>query len=209
MDCTVIRSGRKTLCLQISRTGEVIVRAPLRIPDAEIAHFLERHRAWLEKRLGERHAAPTFSDGERIPVCGTLYRIRSGEKFRTEGDILYLPTQGREQALIRAFRSIAKKRMRSFLDTFCKRNAFGYRTLHITSARGRWGSCSTKGGISFSFRTSFLPDELAEYLALHELCHTVHMDHSAKFWEKVRSIMPDYAVRRKALKDYLWVMDAL
>ena len=86
---------------------------------------------------------------------------------------------------------------------------FTFGTVRISSARGRWGSCSQKGTISYSFRTAFLSQYEAEYIAVHELCHTRHMNHSAVFWAEVAKILPDYLQIRKGIREKGVVMQWL
>ena len=68
------------------------------------------------------------------------------------------------------------------------------------TARGRWGSCNANGAIAFSFRTAFLSEAQARYVAVHELCHTRHLDHSPAFWREVEEIIPDCAAIRASLR---------
>lgn len=73
--------------------------------------------------------------------------------------------------------------------------------VHITSARTRFGSCSGKNSISFSWRLMQYPPEAIEYVVVHELCHIRHHDHSAAFWAEVSRFLPDYRKRQSLLKD--------
>jgi predicted metal-dependent hydrolase len=75
-------------------------------------------------------------------------------------------------------------------------------TIRITDARQRWGSCTNKGGLNFSWRLIQAPPEIVDYVVVHELVHISQPDHSKKFWAKVRKIMPDYEQRRNWLKDH-------
>lgn len=209
IEISVIRSKRKTMSLFVTREGKAVVRVPYSVTEREIQAFVARHERWLENRLSERVGRPDLADGAKIPVCGIAYTVATAPYARIVGDILYLPADGREEALGSLLRRIARVRMKGQLDRICARYGLAYTKLTITSARGRWGSCSGKKHISFTFRTAVLPDDLAEYLAAHELCHTLHMDHSANFWREVERIVPDYARRRKALKNYLWATDWL
>lgn len=208
MEYRVVRSKRRSYSLSVDRGGGLVVRAPLSARGEEIAAFVERHRAWAERRLACRAARPRFADGEEIVLCGKKYIIAEG-RTGISGETLHLPAENREAALIPLLREMTRARMRPILDGLCRAYGFSYTKLAVTSARGRWGSCGSNGHISFSFRSAFLPDDLAFYLAVHELCHTRHMDHSAAFWREVGKVIPDYSARRKALKRYLWAMDCL
>ena len=79
-------------------------------------------------------------------------------------------------------------------------------TIRITDARQRWGSCTHKGGLSFSWRLIQAPPEIVDYVVVHELVHISQPDHSKKFWDKIRKIMPDFEQRRNWLKDHEWLL---
>ena len=204
----VVRCKRKTLTLSVGREGNVIVRAPFGVNDVTISEFVLRHASWIAKQLTLRSPRPKFGDGEEVELMGQTLTVRTG-RAAIRGGILYLPETEREGALIGLLRNLTRARMKKYLDGICTVHGFSYSRLTVTGARGRWGSCNSKKGISFTFRTAFLPDPLAEYLAVHELCHTVHMDHSDAFWKEVGKVLPDYATRRARLKYYLWAMDCL
>ena len=99
--------------------------------------------------------------------------------------------------------------MAKLVEAYAVRYGFSYTALRISSARGRWGSCSAVGHLSFSFRIALLSEEEARYIAVHELCHTRHMDHSAAFWTEVRAILPDYVLIRKGLRKKSMIMQYL
>ena len=72
--------------------------------------------------------------------------------------------------------------------------------VRITSAKTRWGSCSAKGGLNFSWRLLLAPPEAVDYVVVHELAHLVEFNHSPRFWAIVKGILPDYKARRQSLK---------
>ncbi len=209
MEYTVVRSKRKTLCMQIKRDGSIVVRAPFGVKEEEIQKFVLRHGDWAEKKLSERTPPPAFQDGERIQIEGISYVITTGRAAAIKKGTLFLPSEGREEALIALLKRRTRIRMEALLDEICKQYGFTYTGLTITSARGRWGSCNAKKHISFPFRTEFLPDALARYVAVHELCHTLEMNHSAAFWRQVERILPNYNLLRKQLHAYRWALVCL
>lgn len=204
---TVVRSRRRTLSLSVNGNGEVVVRAPERMRDAQIEAFVHAHRDWIERRLAAlERVRPDLSDGAPIAVCGTVYTIATGERARIAGGRLFLPEQGREGEMAALLRRMARVRMSALVKEYAARYGFSYGAVRITSARGRWGSCSSSGTLSFSFRTALLTDGQARYIAVHELCHTRHMNHSAAFWREVGRILPDYAKARRELRKMIDLM---
>lgn len=207
----VIRSERKTTTLTVTREGKVVVRSPYGVSEQEIAEFVARHERWLQKHLSDSREGKAIDlrDGAKIQVYGKLYTVATGLHALLSYNFIYLPAEEREEAFRNLLRRLTRTRMKELLDKICMRYGLSYTRLSVSSGRGRWGSCSAKRTITFTFRTAFLPDDLAEYLAAHELCHTLHMDHSSAFWHEVARIVPDYLIRRRKLKGYLWAMNSL
>lgn len=87
------------------------------------------------------------------------------------------------------------------LETIARKTGLKFNTLRINNAKTRWGSCSCGHNITLNIKLIFLPFSFMEYVMLHELCHTIHLDHSDKFWSLVGSYMPDYKNRRRALRN--------
>ncbi len=201
MEAKIVRSKRKTLSLSVTRTGEIVVRAPYGVSRDYISQFLERHAAWVDKRLRAVASKEKLdlSDGANLSLFGSSYAIESG-RARIKDGKLYLPEEGREAALSRLLKKFSLEVMEQVTARIARRYGFSYRSVRISSARGRWGSCNREGVIAYTFRVAFLSPSLCEYVAVHELAHTVVFNHSAEFWEIVEGILPDWKARRKALK---------
>lgn len=203
------RSRRKTMSLNIERDGSVLVRAPLGTQESTIEEFVSRHRDWLQKKLLEfRPAALELSDGAELVLFGAPYTIKSG-RTRIADDTVFLPMEGRKESLVRLLKHFTGEVMEMYTRQLARRLGFCVQGVSINSARGRWGSCSKDGGIHYSFRIAFLPTALVEYIAVHELCHTVCFDHSPAFWAQVESCLPDWKERRSALKAKSSLMNLL
>lgn len=199
MEYRIIRSKRKTLCLMIADDGMPVVRAPYRASADTIAAFVEKHRLWLARRLKEQTATPAFSYGDRVTLFGKEYVLAEG-KARVKDGTVYLPRESFPQSFVRLLKKLTAEYMSALTASLAQRYGFSYAAVRVSSAHGRWGSCNAKGNISYSFRVAFLSEELCEYVAVHELCHTRQLNHSARFWQEVAQILPDYARRRKELK---------
>jgi len=210
----IIHSKRRTLALVVERDGSVTIRAPLRMSTKAIEDFVEKHTAWLKKKRAEMlnsvPPAPSkqYQPGENFLFLGKEYSLEIvqgqhkklilDEHFKLAASAhknteLIFQNWYRKQALY-----IITERVKYFAD----QHQFHYAKVSITSARTRWGSCSSKGTLSFSWRLILTPVELVDYVVVHELAHTMHPNHSKRFWVLVEKIMPDYKERRRHLREY-------
>ena len=212
MDYTVIRSRRKTIAIEISREGKVLVRAPLRLATREVTAFFDRHRGWVDRKLvqarlrGEQGEPRAFCEGERFPFLGEMLRLRlveGAEYLRRENGefLLGADLAPRARELFRTwYRARAREILEDRVEHFARRMGLAVGGVRITGARERWGSCSPAGTLNFAWRLVTAPPGIIEYVIVHELAHLVEMNHSRRFWEQVGRILPDYAERRAWLR---------
>lgn len=198
----IIRSNRKTLSLSVTEEGEILIRAPFGVPERDLYAFARKNSEWIEKRLSALETATklNLSDGSRLVLFGKDYFIRTG-KGGISGSEIFLPLEKRKESLVRILKKLALEETAALTDRIARRYGFCYKKVRISSARGRWGSCSRDRVIAYSFRVAFLEPALFEYIAVHELSHTVCFSHNGEFWEVVGSILPDWKIRRKMLKN--------
>ncbi len=163
----LIRSARKTISLQITQDGELLVRAPERIGRGEIDRFVESKRGWIEKHL-----------------------------FKQEQDIPKM-TEEEFQTLVRRALEVIPQVVARFAPVV----GVTYGGITIRNQRTRWGSCSTKGNLNFNCLLLRVPDDVIEYVVVHELCHRKEMNHSPKFWAEVERVLPNYAESKRWLKE--------
>ena len=212
---TLIRSKRKTLSIQI-KNGELIARAPMKLAKHEIERFIESKRGWIEDKLSiskERVAqrdSYKLSYGSLVPYRGVNYPIvaRTGGQLGLDHDeshFLIPPDLDHSQikeALIEVYKCLAKSYIPKKTLEIAETLGLKPSVIRITSAKTRWGSCSTKGSINFSYRLILAPDELIKYVIIHELCHLKEHNHGQNFWNLVESILPDYRSRRAKLIEF-------
>ena len=110
----------------------------------------------------------------------------------------------KEEAL---YKMKAKEYLQLKCQLFSRIMGIQYGTIKINGARTRWGSCNSKGDINFSYRLIFAPEDLIDYVVVHELAHIKEMNHSANFWAIVEETMPDYKERRKRLRDFQYSLE--
>ena len=104
---------------------------------------------------------------------------------------------------VTALRRVASENLPRRLDYLSRRFNFCYNGVSLRDSHSRWGSCSSRGNISLSIYLQLLPEHLADYVMLHELCHTVEMNHSPRFWELMDNVTDGKSKQlRHELKSY-------
>lgn len=210
---TLIRSRRRTLALIIELDGSLTVRAPMRMTQTAIQDFLRQKADWIHKAQTKAKARADvrpshhFQTGELFPYLGQFHSLtviptqRLALKFSEKGFSLSQSAQPRAREYFEAwYKEQARAYLQTRVDHFASLHQLTHHGLRITSARTRWGSCSHTGNLSFTWRLVMAPPEVVDYVILHELAHTVHHNHSPKFWNLVASLMPDYKNHVRWLK---------
>lgn len=101
----------------------------------------------------------------------------------------------------KAYREQARKQLLARTDHYKQILGVEYGRIRIGDQKTRWGSCSSRKTISYNWRLIRMPEEIQDYVVVHELCHLLHMDHSRAFWNEVAGVLPDYQERRRWLKE--------
>lgn len=123
--------------------------------------------------------------------------------FRSEGDFANSANQRKIRHIIAHFLQIeARQTLPARLTALAQTHGFEFTQVHINSAQTRWGSCSAKRVINLSYNLMLLPDELIDFVLVHELCHTREMNHGVRFKQLMTSIFANYAALNAALKQY-------
>jgi hypothetical protein len=208
----IIRSRRRTIALEVTPAATLIVRAPLRATMSYIEDVIRQKSRWILRKQDEmkrRLPAPCheYTEGELFLYLGRSYplHIVEGETMAIErSDKLYVSRRlmpDIRNQLKRWYREEARRELHARCMWLSLTTGHVPSTIRITDARKRWGSCTHKGGLNFSWRLIQAPPEIIDYVVAHELVHLGQPDHSKKFWGKVGKIMPDYECRRKWLHD--------
>lgn len=98
------------------------------------------------------------------------------------------------------YKKVAEKLITERLQHFNTIYGFSWNRVSVRNQTTRWGSCSKKGNLNFSYKLALLPQRLSDYIVVHELCHLKEMNHSPRFWKLVEVTIPDYVARRKELR---------
>lgn len=167
------RSRRKTMSLEITYEGRVIVRAPYNMPTVTIKRFVESKSDWINQKL------------------------EIMEKYAQNGS----ETQRLTDRELRELADKALKVLPDKAEYYAQIVGVSYGRITIRHQKTRWGSCSSKGNLNFNCLLMLMPEKIQDYVVVHELCHRKEMNHSAGFWDEVEKVLPDYKERRKWLKE--------
>lgn len=208
----LVRSRRKTLALIVQPNGRVVVRAPLRTSQKIIDAFVTSKSEWIKSTRqnqlakGRNYPSHSFVSGEFFWYLGKQYPLQFVSAQRPALQFkfgFFLDRKSLPKAKKRFedwYRDQARLYLTERVNHFASLHQFDYSQIKITSARTRWGSCSGRGTINFTWRLIMAPPEIIDYVVIHELAHTVHHNHSQDFWALVGELLPDYAAKRKWLR---------
>ncbi len=165
------------LRLTIKSSGQIIVVAPKFVPEKFIEAFIFHKQDWLLKKLTH------FSNAQKKfpPIKLTPEKIATLKKTTL-------------------------KRIVPKLEKYSQLLDVKYKKVSVKNQTSRWGSCSRVGNLNFNCRLALLPDEVIDYVVVHELCHIRHFNHSPKFWSLVASLLPEYKQQKKILRDHVMAL---
>ena len=169
----VVYSKRRTLALQITPTGELLIKAPHFTPSWVISDFVARKERWWRQKITLQHSRQLTIDKLNLT-----------------------------QSQIQAARQNALEVLQAEVIRIGKSTALLPSKVALTSAKTRWGSCNNRGTIRLNWRLLLVPKACREYVIIHELAHLRHLNHSSSFWDLVARYCPEYQTHRRRLQDY-------
>jgi predicted metal-dependent hydrolase len=210
---------RQTLAIEVYPDSRVLVRAPLDCPEVLIAERVQKRAGWISRQLAEferyrpRTPARQYLNGESHLYLGRQYRLKlmpcdtSGVKL-TRGQLLVSlaggpdPDPDRVKALLhRWYLDRAHVVFSDVLDTSLRHfKGIEQPRLIVRAMQSRWGSLSRAGTITLNVNLVRAPRACIEYVVTHELCHTKHRDHDARFFKLLGQVMPDWEQRKQRLE---------
>ena len=204
------QARRYTLRIQAA-TREVILTIPPRGTLKEAREFAQKHGGWIAARLGRLPEAAPFMHGGMVPLRGVPHRIAHRRGVRgtvwseldASGEPL-LCVAGNAPHVDRRISDFLRREAKRELETASRRFAADLgvtvRRVAVRDQSSRWGSCSTTGMLSYSWRLILAPSYVLNYLAAHEVAHLVEMNHTPRFWRLVQRLCPGHE-RAKAWLD--------
>lgn len=213
---TIRRSARASqVRLRVAPDGTLRASMPLYAPVFLLKRLVKASRPQLRKMLEQARPSGDYTNGQQIGKSHTLI-VREGASRlsarRNKQQLLIDVPEGKSLAspeVIRAIRDVTREALRieaksylpKRLSYLAKQHGLTYTKVRFSHASSRWGSCSSNGTISLNIALMKLPFELIDYVLIHELAHTVEMNHSQSFWKIVEIGDPQYKIHRKLLKN--------
>ncbi len=210
----LIRSGRESFGLEVKPDGRLIIRAPRHASIAQINQVIESKSAWIERtqnRLAAQFPAikpKAYQPGEKFWYLGEQYPLQFVKRQRPllelDGtfNLADCARPKAQEVFVAWYREETRQITDDLICNYVRSHGFNVNQVRITSARTRWGSCSGKNNLNFTYRLSMAPLTVINYVVVHELVHLKIRNHSPKFWHAVGEIKPDYEQDRRWLKKH-------
>jgi predicted metal-dependent hydrolase len=212
MPLTIKQHDRATrITLRIEPGGRALkMTVPKGLAAREVNAFLDRHQGWLLTKLAKFSTDTGLRDGGEILFRGIRHRIEHTGSLRglTEAIVLdgkpVLRVSGMPEHIGRRIATFLKKEARSDLERLSRLHAGSIkapiRSISMKDTRSRWGSCSSEGNLSFSWRIVMAPPSVIDYLAAHEVAHLKEMNHGPHFWALCKKLCPHMEEAKSWLK---------
>lgn len=198
------KTARRLILRVRSDSGEAVLTLPQRTPLTSARSFLDRHGGWIAARVARLPEQVHFEKDAIIPLRGEPTRIVHRKALR--GRIEHVPGKGGKpgslivscdeahlaRRVLDFLKSEAKRDLTEAATTYAERLKVKITRLTIKDTKSRWGSCSSTGGLSFSWRVILAPPHVLDYLAAHEVAHRLEMNHSARYWRVVAGACPHW-----------------
>lgn len=210
------RARRFTLRVSKSR-GTVSLSLPIHAPEAEALAFLAERAGWVRGHLDAAPAIRRPAIGTSFPLLGADREIVAGggRSARFMGGRIMMPAAGRAGPLMATLlKSMAREALAARCDHHAAQMGRRFGRITLRDTRSRWGSCSARGDLMFSWRLIMAPPEVLDYVAAHEVAHLEEMNHSPAFWAACAGLCPGYQAPRRWLKTHgaalqAWRFDSL
>ena len=196
----------RRIAIRVTHEG-VVVTKPRRVPKYEIEEFVSRCESWILKRLDEHDIKVVQTLSDRVPYLGVERVIRqastspvrlAGDEFWAVGDTV----EQRMKNVVAWMHRRSKPVIRESVSRWSAEMSLPVKRVSIRDQRSRWGSCSIEGSLSFNWRLIMTPQDVLEYIVIHELAHIEHHNHSRQFWALVEHHCPEYRTSESWLNEH-------
>lgn len=203
----IVRSNRKTLALTIDSEARLIVRAPMQLGEDVIRDFIKKKSRWITDKQRQvndyatKQSAFVLEDGENVLYLGKSYAIlhKDVQEVMAQGNFLLVPEDMALEEFAEWMKAQGEMVISDRVDYYSNLMGVKYASVKMSEAKRRWGSCGVGNTLNFAWRLVMCPQSVIDYVVVHELSHITYKDHSAKFWTRVATVMPNY----KEMQDWL------
>ncbi len=205
----LLRQRRASISLQVTRDGEVVVKAPYLVPQFLINQFVASKKEWIEKSLAKlaahRPKKKTYIPGEEFFYLGLSHRLEfhAGTQIVAKNNVLYFPKalQFRiKKELESWFKKQAENLITQRVSYHAKKMKASYKDIFFSDTSSKWGTCFADNTLQFNWRLIMAPLLVIDYVVIHELTHISEKNHQDSFWRRVRLFTPAYKQHRKWLE---------
>lgn len=213
----LVRCSRKSIALIIDSDANLVVRAPHKAKVKDIIKFIQEKERWIADkqlqvaRARETHHPLVIESGERLLFQGSEYAIQKCDVSTVEiaGEHILIPNNYTTAEMAAWLKDEAKVVIGEKVAKYAAIMGTKYAAVKISGAKTRWGSCSGKNNLNFTWRLMMSPPSVIDYVVVHELAHIEHKHHGPEFWASVKAVIPDYKVYQAWLKDNRRIMDII
>lgn len=220
----LLSKKRKTYGIYIDMYGNIELRVPKQPKEEYILKILEEKYEWIVKKSEEMkektmgYKEKTYTHGETFLYLGKEYPIQiyqagADEKnhtiFKDNTLLVYVKEHNDiqvKEALKRFYNQQCKALIEQRVSYFQKQLRVKPKSIKLTSSKANWGTCNSKKEITFNWRLIMAPQEVMDYVVVHELCHLIHMNHDRSFWRLVGQVIKDYEKQQSWLAYSNWKM---
>ena len=205
MKIKIERQKRKTIALKLIDSRNAVLKVPLKLSQEKIDEFLESKKSWIEKNAKKLWQKENFSKSFDFQ----MYLYLNGTSIGKTNELVIgfdkLNVAAKRKAIQKYYLSLFP-RVQELAREVSQTSGLGFDDVRPTQSRSIWGSYSSKKVMKLNWKLIILPEDLQKYVICHELSHSLHFNHSPKFWKQVEDICPDYKALRKRLKDYSFLL---
>lgn len=210
---TVTKAPRKTAAIYVLKDGSVEVRCPKNFPDREIDRFVKENADAIERKvkltLKNKNSKDAFCirPGDKLLFLGKEYPLKTLPTLEIGFDeaCFYIPDRmpaaDIKPTIINIYKKLAVSVLKVKTEDYAEKMGVAPTNVKINSAKSRWGSCSGRNSINFSWRLIMADERCVDYVVVHELAHILEHNHSARFWALVGQYIPDYKQQNKSLRE--------
>lgn len=206
----IIRSHRSSITLQITRDGELIVKAPIFMPNFVIQKFIDSKNDWIEKTFEKikvhKPNKKEYREGESFLYLGKKYKlvfhqsiniVAKDEKLLFPKALQFRIKKELENWYLKNAKEIISKRV----ELKAREMRASYKSIMFSDTISKWGTCTHDNRLQFNWRLVMVPLMVLDYVVIHELSHTTEKNHGRDFWNKVSVYTPAYKQHRKWLNE--------